>query len=367
MPAKDLHKDPFGDSTLTKLFLYRNYLEAWLPTFIMQGQFRTVQVFDFFAGPGYDSAEQPGSPILTLETILQFKNELDQHPTHIILYFNEYKNSKFDSLKKNVTEFLKNHKELDPYLTVKFSNEDFESSFTKVRGQLEKGIPSLLFLDQNGIKFVSESRFQEIIRFELMDFLFFISSAHLYRFSDHDSFLKHLNISQEDLENSPYRTFHRTVVDHFRKLIPVYSNYKIFPFSLKKGPNIHGLIFGASHIAAFYKFLEIAWKVNPINGDANFDIDSDSEKQESNELFQELKLKTKIELFKEQLINKIKTRSIQNSLEIFEFTIFSGHLPIHARDVINSLKTDGTIRFSGNMPISYDAYKRKERKTWELI
>lgn len=152
-----------------------------------------------------------------------------------------------------------------------------------------------------------------------------------------------MNISQEDLKNSPYRTFHRTVVDHFRKLIPANSKFKIFPFSLKKGSNIHGLIFGASHMAAFCKFLEITWKVNPINGDANFDIDSDFEKQESNELFQELKLKTKIELLKEQLTDKIKTRLIQNSLVLFEFTIFSGHLPIHARDVINSLKSDGTI------------------------
>ncbi|MBM9575896.1 three-Cys-motif partner protein TcmP [Leptospira sp. 201903070] len=367
MTIKDLHKNPFGDSTLTKLILYRNYLEVWLPTFIMQDQFRTIQIFDFFAGPGFDTSQRPGSPILTLETILRFKNELDQKPTHTILYLNEYKNSKFDSLKKNVSEFLKNHKELDPYLTVKFSSEDFENSYIKVRDQFENGFPSLLFLDQNGIKFVSESRFQEIIRFERTDFLFFISSAHLYRFSEHDSFLKHLNISQEDLENSPYRTFHRTVVDHFRKLIPANSKFKIFPFSLKKGPNIHGLIFGASHIAAFCKFLEIAWKVNPINGDANFDIDSDFEKQASNELFQELKLKTKIELFKDQLVNKIKSGSINNSLELFEFTIYSGHLPNHARDVINSLKADGTIRFSGNMPISYDAYKRKERKTWELI
>ncbi|WP_082293886.1 hypothetical protein [Leptospira santarosai] len=77
MGTKDLHKDAFGDSTLTKLFLYQSYLEAWLPTFIMQDRFRTIQIFDFFAGPGYDKTGQPGSPILTLETILKFKEKLD--------------------------------------------------------------------------------------------------------------------------------------------------------------------------------------------------------------------------------------------------------------------------------------------------
>ncbi|AKP25279.1 conserved hypothetical protein [Leptospira interrogans serovar Manilae] len=71
-----------------------------MPTFILQDQFRTIQVFNFFAGPGYDNAEQPGSPFLTLETILQFKNELDQKPTHIILYFNEYKKTKFKFFKE---------------------------------------------------------------------------------------------------------------------------------------------------------------------------------------------------------------------------------------------------------------------------
>ncbi|EMN47459.1 hypothetical protein LEP1GSC088_0850 [Leptospira interrogans str. L1207] len=60
---------------------------------------------------------------------------MDQKPTHIILYFNEYKKTKFNSLKKNVNKFLKNHKELDQYLTINFFNEDFENSFTKVRGR----------------------------------------------------------------------------------------------------------------------------------------------------------------------------------------------------------------------------------------
>ncbi|WP_082293885.1 hypothetical protein [Leptospira santarosai] len=262
--------------------------------------------------------------------------------------------------------FLKGHSKLDSYLTINFTNDGFAPCFERVRNQFNISLPSLLFLDQNGIKFVSESRFQEIISFKLTDFLFFISSAHLYRFGDHDSFLKHLSISQEELETSPYRTFHRTVVEHFRKLIPENSEFKIYPFSLKKGPNIHGLIFGASHIAAFCKFLEVAWAINPVNGDANFDIDSDSEKQES-ELFPEFKLKTKLELFEEQLTDKVKSGSIKDNIDLFEFTIYSGHLPAHAREVIHRLEKKRIMRFSEKISISYDAYKRKEKKTWEII
>ncbi len=37
MAAKNLHDKPFTEETITKLEIFEDYAEAWLPTFIIQG------------------------------------------------------------------------------------------------------------------------------------------------------------------------------------------------------------------------------------------------------------------------------------------------------------------------------------------
>ncbi|MFO7903844.1 MAG: hypothetical protein R6U98_14365, partial [Pirellulaceae bacterium] len=52
----------------------------------------------------------------------------------------------------------------------------------------------------------------------------------------------------------------------------------LYPFTLKKGANIYGLVFGSKHPLGVEKFLDLAWSKNEINGEANFDIDKDVHK-----------------------------------------------------------------------------------------
>ena len=96
-------------------------------------------------------------------------------------------------------------------------------------------------------------------------------------------------------KKDPYKFIHRNIIEQLRNKLPVKTKLKLYPFSLKKGANIHGIIFGASHPKAVDKFLNIAWARSPINGDANFDIDDDSKKNQLN-IFSDKKL-TKVEEF----------------------------------------------------------------------
>ena len=68
MGYKDLHDEPFDDSTIAKLEIFEDYAQAWLPTFIMQGM-PALCVFDFFGGTGYDKNGVAGSPIRILQKI----------------------------------------------------------------------------------------------------------------------------------------------------------------------------------------------------------------------------------------------------------------------------------------------------------
>jgi hypothetical protein len=51
MPERNLHLKPFDEGTLTKLDLYKNYLRAWLPTFLNTPGIDRIQVFDFSLVP----------------------------------------------------------------------------------------------------------------------------------------------------------------------------------------------------------------------------------------------------------------------------------------------------------------------------
>ena len=84
----------------------------------------------------------------------------------------------------------------------------------------------------------------------------------------------------EDAKKAPYQFIHRSIITELRKKLPKNTKLKLYPFSIKKGANIHGIIFGASHPRAVDKFLYISWKRNEVNGEANFDIDGDTQKNQ---------------------------------------------------------------------------------------
>ncbi len=90
----------------------------------------------------------------------------------------------------------------------------------------------------------------------------------------------------------PYDAGTINKLDKYRSLIPSNSKLKIFPFSIKKGAHIYGIIFGSKHILGVEKFLKIAWNKNKINGEANFDNDNIKSYPT---LFPEMKRLTKIE------------------------------------------------------------------------
>jgi len=66
MPYKDLHEEPFDQTTIAKLEIFEDYAQAWIPTFVMRGD-SIICVFDFFAGTGYDINGVPGTPIRILK------------------------------------------------------------------------------------------------------------------------------------------------------------------------------------------------------------------------------------------------------------------------------------------------------------
>jgi len=149
-------------------------------------------------------------------------------------------------------------------------------------------------------------------------------------------------------------------------MVPKNCTTKLYPFTIKKGSNIYGLIFGSKHPLGVEKFLKIAWNTNELNGEANFDIDEDW-KASQTVLFGPRKM-TKVEKFQSDLEKIILGKEKISNKEIYDYTLEAGHIKEHAIPVVIKLQQEKKVSFSGHHNISYDkCYKSKEIKYFKVI
>ena len=143
MGSKNIHIEPFDKGTITKLEIFEDYAQAWIPTFVMQPHVTEVHIFDFFSGPGYDSENVPGSPIRILEKIKEHLGNIMSNKTKIVLHLNEYepnkkKQDKFELLKENCQLFLDQNSKLKYFLTLNYYNKNAEELFFRLTPTINK-------------------------------------------------------------------------------------------------------------------------------------------------------------------------------------------------------------------------------------
>lgn len=330
MPTIDLHEKPFDEGTITKLDVFQRYLESWLPVFIHSPGTNELNICDFFAGTGSDIEGRPGSPLLILKIVNAYKEQILQKKVKVNIILNDFTKSKYDCLKDTISAEAKELCELSEYLEISFHNADFIDLFDELKGKLWDK-PNIIFIDQNGIKFVDKDRINDLEKFLMTDYIFFCSSSYVKRFG-FENYLPGLNFSK----GIKHTNVHRELLSYYRSLLPNDSPTKLYPFTIKKKGNIYGLIFGSKHPLGVDKFLHVAWGKNPINGDANFDIDEDLDKQQLL-LFEKPRL-TKIQGFQRQLEDLILSNNTITNEDIYHFTLENGFIPKHATEVLASLR-----------------------------
>ncbi len=351
MSYLDLHRKAFDDGTLCKLEIFEAYVQAWLPTFIMQNA-GSICIFDLFAGPGYDKDGVEGSPIRIIKQVEAQVGNIFQKDVRICIWLNEYKQDKYENLKSTIENYIQSNTELKRLyeckkLHIKYTNEAIDMLFPEIITIINK-YPSLVLLDQNGVKFISDNYFLPLVKAKTTDFLFYVASSFIRRFASREEFQRNLSFDLSQSKEGLPTDIHRWVVKQMQKRIPYDSKARLYPFSIKKGANIYGIIFGASHPFAVDKFLKIAWNQNSINGEANFDIDSDIQKSQMN-LFSGKQL-NKIEKFKFDLVEAILSRKIVDNKTAYLYTIEHGHICKHADEIIRQLKKDSKIQYEGRSP-----------------
>lgn len=352
---RDLHNKPFDSGTIAKLSIFHDYLKEWLPVFLAKKEiyWHTINIFDFFSGPGIDTNGIKGTPLLILEELKVYLNEIESKNLNINLYFNDYLSDKIESLKNNLIPYQ------NPNINIKLESKDFKDAFN---GQLKlmsnKDTANLLFLDQTGVKQIDESVFKSILKLKTTDFLFFISSSTIKRFKNHPAISAYHNITPDKIENTEYDQIHRLVTNYYRELIPKAKEYFIAPFSLKKKSGLYGLIFGSGNPFGVEKFLRTCWKIDPIRGEANFDIDNDRIKPGQIDMFTGTTQKPKkIEKFENELKENILNKKIINDKELYLYTLNNGFIPSHSKKVIKELIKNNKIK-NNQLNISYKVFRK---------
>lgn len=100
MGSKNIHLEPFDKETITKLEIFEDYVQAWIPTFVMKPHVTEIHIFDFFSGPGYDSENDSGSPIRILDKINKHYGNIMSKKTK----------TELNSFHKSISIYLKNLK-----------------------------------------------------------------------------------------------------------------------------------------------------------------------------------------------------------------------------------------------------------------
>lgn len=312
-----------------------------------------------FAGSGYDSTGNNGSPLILLDEArgkdschCRFIQSPD-YTKQIFFCFNELVKKKFDELQSNIDHHLKACKEEFHCVScpiqknLKLYNKPFHTliSSRAINDILQrKDIAKFVLMDQYGIKEVTDEIFKMLVSSPTTDFIFFISSQTIKRFSEMDAIKKYFDVKRINFDNTKPKECHRIVKEYFEDLIPEGKEYYLHSFTIHKASNYYGLIFGTSHSLGMEKFLKVCWDEDSLSGDSNCNIDND---YEADSLFyDESKSSRKVKM-KQEIKNEILNGRITDNASGMKFTLKKGCLPKLFVEVVKELIHEKRITLDG--------------------
>ncbi len=345
MRSDEIEDSPYVDGTLTKLQVFELYSQAWLPVFTAPAipTWRKLHLFDFFAGKGQDCNGVPGSPLRLLASVKGRSGEICNKGLDVTVTVCDVNRSKIDALRNLVKQ---NHlapawMNFDPHAG------EFSENFAQYLPILQDpNIACLALIDQYGFKHVGTDVFRTLAACPCTDVLFFISSQHLHRFSEHPTIQKYMRLEKAQ----DYYHAHRAVLDWYRLQVPEGIVYYLAAFSFKKGANVYCVIFGSRHPKGMEQFLSVAWRMDPANGEADYDLNREDFRELEPYLEMEMFQPKKKQIFEASLEKEIRDGRISSETDLYLYCLENGMLSSHATPVIRKLRSEKVIECNFHSP-----------------
>ena len=359
MAKKDINKHEFTEETKLKLDLFRECYREWFPVFVHNPYIKRIYVYDMFAGSGKDAIGNPGSPIILFQESRGDKKQhcqslLKNKTPKVFFAFNEYESLKKDELEANVTEEFELCKsecaETDcPFeKSFYYGQNDFSDlisnkvNFNQILSN--KSYAKFILLDQYGFKQINDDVFLKLVNSPNTDFIFFIASSFIKRFKDMPAVTAYFDRNKICYDDTRPQECHRVITDYFRNLIPAEKEYYMHSFTIKKGTNYYGLIFGTNHSLGMEKFVKVCWKHDNQAGESNCNINNDYERDS---LFFNSEETVKKNAMQEELKTKILHSEIADNETGLKYALKNGCEPKLFVDVVKKLRTQNIIRIEG--------------------
>ena len=365
----DINKKPFTEETELKLDIFKKCFREWFPVFLNSKDFtERVYVYDLFAGSGTDSNGRLGSPLWFLSEARgdrhQYCEQIIKGKTPSIYFaFNEFIQRKCKELKIKVGNFIDKCREtcnleqcafnLDKNIFFQSKRfEDIASNKKFLNILHNKRYAKFVVLDQYGVKQITPEIFHTLVLSPKTDFIFFIASSALKRFKNHPAMKKYFEANKIPFDLTNSRQCHKAVADYYKSLLPDGLEYYIHHFTIRKGTNYYGLIFGTGHTLGMEKFLKVCWDEDKLAGESNCNEELDFEKDT---FFYNVNNSNNLLKLKESLSNRILLGLIDNNKDGMKFVLNEGCLPKVYVEVIQKLIKDKKVQVADGFKFNKQA------------
>lgn len=358
MAKKDINKSKFSEETKLKLDIFRKCFREWYPVFVHNQYISHMFVYDMFAGSGTDAAMNPGSPIILFQEARGNKRQhckslLKRNSAFVTFGFNELDAEKKKELEFNInTEYSACRTQCKeakcPFKdSFYFESQDFSSLINNKRLNQVLDNPKFakfILLDQYGFKQINDEVFIRLVNSPRTDFIFFIASSFIKRFKDLPAVTAYFKKNRISFDEAKPKECHKVITNYFRSLIPSGKTYYLHSFTIQKGTNYYGLIFGSGHSLGMEKFVKVCWEEDRQAGESNCNLYDDYEPGTIFYNPQNTNKKTRVfENIKEKVLNS----TITDNTTGLKYALECGCEPELFVDVMESLIKENKIRVIG--------------------
>ncbi|MFE3445994.1 three-Cys-motif partner protein TcmP [Nocardia sp. NPDC059180] len=173
--------------TKAKHDILTRYLGAWFGIFGSSSQYQRVNVLDGFAGPGRYDDDEPGSPVLALNTLLGHQSFAKFGNTQFNFIFNEWDAERFASLQGVLADVKTERAPWPATVRMIERNQNFQDLASDLLTSIPAGqklAPTFAFIDQFGYRDVPMALIRDLVSHPSCELFIYFDFNSVNRFAN---------------------------------------------------------------------------------------------------------------------------------------------------------------------------------------
>lgn len=194
--------------TKAKHDILSRYLGAWFGIFGRSPYHDRVNVLDGFAGPGRYENGDPGSPVLTLTTLLDHQSFAQFGDTTFNFVFNEWDSQRYASLESVLDGLINTRAPWPKSVNVHVRNQNFQELARELLDAIPHGkqlAPTFAFIDPFGYRDVPMSLIRDLVSHQSCELFIYFDFNSVNRFATAGVVDQHFTalFGSDDYRNAP--------------------------------------------------------------------------------------------------------------------------------------------------------------------